>query len=174
MAAGPATSLGKSIEKLAGAVGQLPAARTRAVLLRMGLLLHCWRLGVTCVRSSETVSLGDVAQLARAPALQAGSRGFESHRLHAKVLVSGSLLRDHRRFGHVPVATAWLLDSSREVQSEAMTSGYAAEALSCRQGVDVLASSGRIRGLAGGLPRHGGSGLAHLGSRYSIAPAHSG
>ena len=26
--------------------------------------------------------LGDVAQLARAPALQAGSRGFESHRLH--------------------------------------------------------------------------------------------
>ena len=26
--------------------------------------------------------LGDVAQLARAPALQAGGRGFESHRLH--------------------------------------------------------------------------------------------
>src|SRR3954453_20464062 len=25
---------------------------------------------------------GDVAQLARAPALQAGGRGFESHRLH--------------------------------------------------------------------------------------------
>jgi len=27
--------------------------------------------------------LGDVAQLARAPALQAGGRGFESHRLHS-------------------------------------------------------------------------------------------
>ena len=26
---------------------------------------------------------GDVAQLARAPALQAGGRGFESHRLHS-------------------------------------------------------------------------------------------
>ena len=25
---------------------------------------------------------GDVAQLARAPALQAGGRGFDSHRLH--------------------------------------------------------------------------------------------
>ena len=29
-------------------------------------------------------SHGDVAQLARAPALQAGGRGFESHRLHAR------------------------------------------------------------------------------------------
>ena len=33
---------------------------------------------------------GDVAQLARAPALQAGGRGFESHRLHQTVIsVSG-------------------------------------------------------------------------------------
>ena len=32
---------------------------------------------------------GDVAQLARAPALQAGGRGFESHRLHQ--YPSGSL-----------------------------------------------------------------------------------
>jgi hypothetical protein len=28
------------------------------------------------------VPYGDVAQLARAPALQAGGRGFDSHRLH--------------------------------------------------------------------------------------------
>src|SRR5205814_642700 len=40
--------------------------------------------------------LGDVAQLARAPALQAGGRGFESHRLHQKSARIGE------RFGHIP------------------------------------------------------------------------
>ena len=38
---------------------------------------------------------GDVAQLARAPALQAGGRGFESHRLHPRV--AGQRLRRHLR-----------------------------------------------------------------------------
>ena len=37
-------------------------------------------------------SPGDVAQLARAPALQAGGRGFESHRLHTIVSTEKVLL----------------------------------------------------------------------------------
>ena len=39
--------------------------------------------------------LGDVAQLARAPALQAGGRGFESHRLHHNNKSKG-VHHDHR------------------------------------------------------------------------------
>ena len=47
------------------------------------------------------IALGDVAQLARAPALQAGGRGFESHRLH-HLSCRETLERDvsrHRRHG---------------------------------------------------------------------------
>ena len=40
-------------------------------------------------RPGTIVPPGDVAQLARAPALQAGGRGFESHRLHHEGLVTG-------------------------------------------------------------------------------------
>ena len=35
-----------------------------------------------------TSKYGDVAQPGRAPALQAGSRGFKSHRLHVDLQVS--------------------------------------------------------------------------------------
>ena len=35
----------------------------------------------------KRLDFGDVAQLARAPALQAGGRGFESHRLHHSISV---------------------------------------------------------------------------------------
>jgi hypothetical protein len=43
------------------------------------------RIGVTQLPSGSPdtdPNFGDVAQLARAPALQAGGRGFESHHLH--------------------------------------------------------------------------------------------
>lgn len=53
---------------------------------------------------------GGVAQLARAPALQAGGRGFESHRLHFVVVmttssyVSGRSLIDIRGDGAIKLA----------------------------------------------------------------------
>jgi hypothetical protein len=48
-------------------------------------------------RAVPSDSLGDVAQLARAPALQAGGRGFESHRLHHVVAGHGAARASWRR-----------------------------------------------------------------------------
>src|SRR5205814_4194085 len=52
------------------------------------LLWYLSGVGIESTRNRRSpAKLGDVAQLARAPALQAGGRGFESHRLHQIVLV---------------------------------------------------------------------------------------
>jgi methyltransferase (TIGR00027 family) len=49
-------------------------------------------------RPSATMNVsGDVAQLARAPALQAGGRGFESHRLHREAARRGAARRRRQR-----------------------------------------------------------------------------
>ena len=49
---------------------------------RSSIILHCQYPVVERMPSALSQFPGGVAQLARAPALQAGSRGFESHRLH--------------------------------------------------------------------------------------------
>ena len=60
---------------------------------------------------------GDVAQLARAPALQAGGRGFESHRLH-------HLLASNRwEYFLSPVIDERGIERGRALPSERSTSG---------------------------------------------------
>ena len=61
-------------------------------------------------RAGSLATPGDVAQLARAPALQAGGRGFESHRLHDRH--SGRDLACPSRFAVVAVSPRWQGDAS--------------------------------------------------------------
>ena len=55
----------------------------------------------------KRLDFGDVAQLARAPALQAGGRGFESHRLHDMSSVV-LLLSCRDRAGIVAGVSGWI------------------------------------------------------------------
>ena len=67
------------------AIVRLRLGRRAASALRPPRRIDTERLSVQLQSGGLSAILegaGDVAQLARAPALQAGSRGFESHRLH--------------------------------------------------------------------------------------------
>src|SRR3954451_13955199 len=73
---------------------------------------------------------GDVAQLARAPALQAGGRGFESHRLHTKAQLRGGA--GPRSLGSFPKRSQLnvafgLLATSREVDRDGAAADGALE-----------------------------------------------
>ena len=60
----------------------------QAVMLAARLILR-WKdpvVGQAKQSIGFRYHFGDVAQLARAPALQAGGRGFESHRLHKEIV----------------------------------------------------------------------------------------
>src|SRR4051812_5135868 len=76
-----------------------------------------WSMARTCsIASSSRAAVpwrrpGDVAQLARAPALQAGGRGFESHRLHQR------FVRTHQvESGYSLVALQFVARSNRNAQ----------------------------------------------------------
>lgn len=77
----------------------IPAAPARAIIpfifvyKSVTIDLFCEGLGLVSV-SPAPPYFGDVAQLARAPALQAGGRGFESLHLH-HVEMAVQLLKYH-------------------------------------------------------------------------------